>query len=600
MSRKEIKEKYLESAGVFGKSERKEDRTLLWLSVFRLLTFAGGFILGFYLILKQMSFPGIVVLFVSVMVFMLLLKSYSDHLTKKEFFSNLSKINSDEAAALNGDLSNFDAGSRYIDTSHDFSYDVDLFGEASLFRYLNRTVTSYGRDILAKWISDPYSLTPELSERQEIIRELSSRIKWRQEFIASGMGIPLEQSNIEDLLGWMKKDTGDLPPFGKILIYLLPAAAITGLILLNAGVIHYSVFVLLVLVNLTYVSSGMKKTNEIHRSLSGRYTYLSSLNRLMHVFSGESFNSAALVSMQEELTGQHGSASFAVKKLSRLLQSFDSRLNILVGFGLNGLLLWDYHCIMRLNRWKAKYKSSFPIWLGIIGKVDAYSSLANFAYNNPTFAYPGISQGEIFIKAEMLGHPLIDEEKRVNNDFRIEKEGDICIITGANMAGKSTFLRTVAVNLILGMTGSPVCAGSMRFTPVKLFTSMRTTDSLSGNESYFYAELKRLRSLKSKVAENEPLLFILDEILKGTNSTDKALGSRLFVEKLVLNGGTGMIATHDLSLGELEKDHQDKIFNMCFEIEIDGESIRFDYKLKPGMTKKMNAALLMKQMGILD
>jgi DNA mismatch repair ATPase MutS len=168
------------------------------------------------------------------------------------------------------------------------------------------------------------------------------------------------------------------------------------------------------------------------------------------------------------------------------------------------------------------------------------------------------------------------------------------------MAGKSTFLRTVAVNLILGMTGSPVCAGSMRFTPVKLFTSMRTTDSLSGNESYFYAELKRLRTLKSKVSVNEPVLFILDEILKGTNSTDKALGSRLFIERLINLAGTGLIATHDLSLGELEKDHPDKIFNMCFEIEIDGEAINFDYKLKRGMTKKMNAAFLMKQMGILD
>jgi hypothetical protein len=600
MSKLEIKQKYLGSADEFEKSERKEDKALLWLSVFRLLTFLGGFILGIYLILKQMSFPGIIVLFVSVLGFMLLLKLYSDHSGRKEFYSNLSKINRDEASALEGDLSNFDAGTKYIDTSHDFSYDVDLFGEGSLFRYLNRTVTSYGRDILAGWLSDPYSLTPDLRERQGIIGELSSAIRWRQEFSASGMGVPIEHGNIEELLDWMKKEPDDLPRYGNVLIYLLPAAAITGLILLIAGVIHYSVFMLLLLVNLTYVFSGMKRTNEIHRSLSGRYSYLSSMNRLMHVFGGQSFSSASLIAMQKELTGEHGSASFAVKRLSRLLQSFDSRLNILVGFGLNGLLLWDYHCIKSLNIWKSKYKSRFPVWIGIIGKVDAYSSLANFAYNNPGFAYPELSDGDTFLSADKLGHPLIDEEKRVSNDFLIETKGNICIITGANMAGKSTFLRTVAVNLILGMTGSPVCAGSMRFTPVKLFTSMRTTDSLSGNESYFYAELKRLKTLKSKVTGNEPVLFILDEILKGTNSTDKALGSRLFIERLIRLGGTGLIATHDLSLGELEKDHRDKIFNMCFEIEIDGESISFDYKLKRGMTKKMNAAFLMKQMGILD
>jgi hypothetical protein len=403
MSRIEFRKKYLGSAEEFGKYEKKEDKALLWLSVFRLLIFVGGFLLGIYLILKQLSFPGIVVLFVSVMVFLLLLKLYSDHSAKKEFYSNLSKINRDEAAALDGDLSNFDPGTKYTDTSHDFSYDVDLFGEGSLFRYLNRTVTSYGRDILARWLSDPYSLTPDLSERQEIVKELSSAIRWRQEFSASGMGIPLEQGNIEELLYWMKKEPDSLPRYGNVLIYLLPAAAITGLILLVAGVIHYSVFMLLLLVNLTYVFSGMKKTNEIHRSLSGRYSYLSSLNRLMHVFSGESFKSGSLNAMQEELTGEYGSASFAVKKLSRLLQSFDSRLNILVGFGLNAMLLWDYHCIKRLNLWKSKYESRFPVWIGIIGKVDAYCSLANFACNNPGFAYPELSNGETFLSAGMLG-----------------------------------------------------------------------------------------------------------------------------------------------------------------------------------------------------
>jgi DNA mismatch repair ATPase MutS len=188
----------------------------------------------------------------------------------------------------------------------------------------------------------------------------------------------------------------------------------------------------------------------------------------------------------------------------------------------------------------------------------------------------------------------------VCNDFSLGKKGTVCIISGANMAGKSTFLRTVAVNYILAMAGATVCASEMNFIPCKLFTSMRTMDSLSNNESYFYAELRRLFILKSKIEKGEPVFFILDEILKGTNSADKSKGSLLFLEKIVEKGGTGLIATHDTSLGKMESDHPGIVKNKCFEIEIDGENIRFDYKIQQGITQKMNAVFLMNQMGILD
>ena len=601
MSRENLKNFYLDAAKTYKQLEKREDRILLLISLLRLVCFVSGLVLVIFLLLEHTILAGLLTAMVTLVIFLFLLKLYSVNTDKKEFLSNLFSINHNEAAFCDGDLSNFDPGIQYEDSSHDFSRDVDLFGDNSLFRYLNRTVTGYGRDILAGWLTDPHPLASDLAKRQEIIAELAEKVKWRHEFMASGMKVPLERQAISSLVKWMEEEPLiESSRSMKILIYFLPAIALFSMGLLIAGLLHYSVFFIVLVLNLGFVSSVLKRTNKIHSSVAGRYAYLSSMNRLLKMFDSEEFTSLSLNEMKNEISGSGVSAGTAIKKLGRLIQSFDSRLNFIVGIGLNALLLWDFHCIYKLEKWKTENKTRFSLWLDIIGQIDAFSSLGNYAYNNPGFVYPVTSREGIVLSADSLGHPLIDENRRICNDFDLKRQGMICIITGANMAGKSTFLRTVAVNFILAMTGSPVCASRMEFTPSGLFTSMRTTDSLSGNESYFYAELKRLKVLKDKILNDEPVLFILDEILKGTNSADKTLGSKLFLEKLIPLGGTGLIATHDLSLGELEKEHPGNVFNMCFETEIDGESIRFDYRLNFGITRKMNASFLMKQMGILD
>lgn len=600
MNREKLKNDYLASADRFRLIVAKEDRTLLILSVLRFICFAGGIILIVLAFIKS-SAAGIGAALIITFIFLYLLKLFSIHSEKKGFYSNLALINMNEAESLSGNISMFPSGQKYSDNSHDFSYDVDLFGESSLFQYLNRTVTGYGSDILASWLSDPYAVSEDLAGRQEIIRELASKLSWRQSFMAAGMKVPLGKSDISSLLRWLNDEPEkEVTPLRKFLIIFLPAAAILSLAFVIAGLIPYSLFIFLFLINLFYVGSGMKSTNRIHSILSGNYSYLSSMNSLLELIGKEEYISTHLNQMKAQIAGSDVSASTAVKKLGRLIQSFDSRLNIFAGLILNGLLLWDFQCIHRLSKWKAEYREMFPSWLDILGRTDAYASLGNYSFNNDEFVYPVRSDSGMIFSAGNLGHPLIDGSRRVCNDFTLENKGNICIITGANMAGKSTFLRTVAVNYILGMTGAPVCAAWMVFTPVKLFTSMRTTDSLSGNESYFYAELKRLRNLKERIESAEPVFFILDEILKGTNSADKAMGSKMFIRKMILMKGTGMIATHDISIGDLENEYPANIFNMCFEIEIDGETINFDYKLNPGITRKMNAALLMKQMGILD
>ncbi|HKK43707.1 MAG TPA: hypothetical protein VJ963_14920 [Bacteroidales bacterium] len=599
MNRTEKTAAYIREEERYKNIEKKEDKILLLLSVSRLVLFIGGItftILGYI----KNSMEGTISLVFFIALFIVVLKLFIRHTKYKNYIANLAVINRNEAAALSGDLSAFNTGKDYIDIHHDFSHDVDLFGKSSLFHYINRTITGYGRNILAAWLSDPYSLSAEFDERQNVIRELADKKEWRQGFMASGMSVPLDEKSIAGLTGWlnaMNKSSSSL--IRRILIILLPAVACLTFILAAAGVISFYFFTLFFLLNLFYISIGLKSSNRIHDAVSRQHGYLSSFLDLLYSFSNESFSAPSLNKIKESFLGNNISATIAVKSLGDVIGAFDSRINMFAGVVLNGLLLWDYQCIHRLEKWKKRYRDAFPLWLDMTGTIDAYISLANYAGNNDDFVYPVISGTEELFSARDLGHQLIAEEKRVCNDFNIRKKGEMCIVTGANMAGKSTFLRTVAINYIMAMAGAPVCASEMSFIPVKLFTSMRTTDSLSDNESYFYAELKRLKTLLNKVMNGEQVFIILDEILKGTNSEDKSSGSKLFMKKMVSYGGTGLIATHDISLGTLEDELPGKIVNKCFEIEIDGQAIHFDYKLHDGITKKMNAVFLMRQMGIL-
>ena len=598
MKREKILDEYRTLTVKYDSLAAKEKKILLLLSLMRLIVFLGGMLLTIVCFMVG-SLAGTLVLIISLVTFLILLMLFARHSERFEFFSNLSNINRNEAMAFSGDLSPFPGGERWIDPDHDFSHDIDLFGSDSLFQYLNRTVTGYGMTILAGWLSDPAQLATEITQRQAAIKELAAKAGWRQEFLAYGTGRALDEEDVESLLSWIEDRSQEFSSKAvRTVTTVFPFLALLTLSLALSGVLHFSFFVMAFLVNLLITSLWIRKTNRIHAIVSKKYSFLSSLARLMKTFEDESFQTEIMVDIRNCLTKDYSSAVARIRRLSRIIQSFDSRLNLMIGFILNGLLLWDLHCIRALERWKRDSSGLLPLWLRKTGEADAYISLSNYAYNHPDYVFPDASERSTVISAKGLGHPLISDKGRICNDFEISGSGRIGIITGANMAGKSTFLRTVAVNFVLGMTGSPVCAEEMTFMPLKLFTSMRTTDSLSHNESYFYAELKRLKSLKERLEANEKILFILDEILKGTNSTDKSTGSRLFIRKIIEYDATGLIATHDISLGDMEKEYPGVIFNKCFEIEINGQEISFDYILRNGITSKMNAALLMKQMGI--
>lgn len=520
---------------------------------------------------------------------------------KAEYYSLLEEINRDEAAALAGDWSAFSEGNNYTDPGHDFSNDIDLFGKSSLFNYLDRTVTEQGNRLLAEWLSGPMHVVNDMAVRQEAVAALAEEMGWRQEFMALGRAGKITIENQKNLLEWVEQ-----PPFFRNrlvasgVLMLFPLITITALILAIFSVTGISVFILLYIVNLFVLSLFLKRANNLHGLLSGHHKQLSSLGLLTEQIGKLKAESVFIKEIKVRLTGDNNGASEAVTSLSRIIKAFDVRLNMVAGVVLNGLLLWDYIQIMRLEQWRERVRTNMTDWFKAVSETDALISLATFAHNNPEYAFPQFSEEETVMKAEKLGHPLIDPGKRVVNDFIISEEGEIFIVTGANMSGKSTFLRTVAVNMVLAMTGAPVCATRFTFTPLNLFSSMRTSDSLSENESYFYAELKRLRYLKEKIESGERVLFLLDEILKGTNSKDKSEGSWSFIEKIISLGGTGIIATHDTSLGNLAAKYPEKIRNRCFEIEIEGENILFDYLLRDGVTTRMNAGILMRQQGIID
>jgi predicted ATPase len=597
MTREEIRKTYTGLKSDYDKRLALLKKRQLAISLLRLLVFAGGGILTAFAF-GHSIYSGILLLLTTLVAFLVLVRKSASYSEKVVHTENLISINGNELKCLDGDYSAFDGGSDFRNPDHEFSGDIDIFGEDSLFRYINRTITGWGRTILGQWLADPRSLSDEIFVRQDAIRELAGKLSWRQQFAAYGTDRKLDENTLGSLRSWL--DSGETlfssASLGLI-PYIFPSASLICLTLVISGIVPVNVFLFLFVINLFLTGIFLKKINRIHASVSLKHHLLSSVAYLAGSFEKEEFTSSLMAGIRDKIWAGNESVAGKIRQLDRIIQAFDSRLNLFVGFVLNGLLLWDFHCIRKLEKWRASAAEGLPVWLNLLGVTDALISLGNYAYNNPDYCYPGIAGGSLFFEAEKMGHPLLRQEVRIDNDFTLE-ERQVVIITGANMAGKSTFLRAVATNIVLGMAGAPVCAQKMKLRPVTLFTSMRTTDSLSQNESYFYAELKRLKVLKERIENDTNMLFILDEILKGTNSTDKSIGSKLFLRRVIDSGGTGLIATHDTSLGEMESEFPGNVVNKCFEIGIDGEKILFDYILRNGITRKMNAAILMKQMGI--
>ncbi len=565
------------------------------LSLLRVLSFL---LTGFaaYVAFTFSVFLGLTSIVIGISIFLVLVKRHLEAKAKYDFLSALERINKAEIGALDGNYSVFEDGKNYLDGQHDYMHDLDLFGDRSIFQCLNRTVTNKGRDKLAYELANSYEIVGTLSERQKAISELSALLDWRQEFGATGMVAKTEDKEYQQLMDWNKDQlTGFNSLIFKLQIWVLPVTGIGAIATYNFDLITMFWLILYFCVPGFCVSRYLRITNRQSVLIGGITGTLRKFQRLSQLIESQNFKSELLCNIKSELL-KDGSASKEVNALVKIANRLDNRINPLLGFILNLLLVWDLSCLKSLSAWKNRNSTKLNNWLNAIHQMDALISFANFTRNNEGYCVPQI--GNTIFSVERIGHPLLLAKNRVDNNYSLNSVGDFSIITGANMAGKSTFLRAVGVNLILAMCGSVVCATKFTFQPTRLFTSMRTTDSLQDNESYFYTELKRLKMLISKLDSGEPLFIILDEILKGTNSKDKAEGSKLVLEKILKKQATGIIATHDLSLCEIENAYPENIRNYSFDARIKGKELIFDYKIRDGVCQNMNASFLMQQMGI--
>ncbi len=589
------------------KELKKNKKTNLIIAYIRGLLFLLIFVIA-YILFGTIYFYFVIAGLIAIFIF-LLVKSNS--LGKKIKLSKAKiKINKNEINALDGNYSCFEAGNEFIDYEHTYSYDLDIFGQGSLFQFLNRTSTVSGKIKLANVLLNISSDSKIILNKQNAVNELSKLLSLRQHFNAIGMvyDSKKEKNNStkdkikKDLIEWCYepvkfKDKKLL----KIIIFVLPIITIALGIMNLLEIMPAIYFITLAIIQLIISGYYYKHISKEHSKLSEKVKTIEKIAILSKLIENETYKSNMLNKLKESLKVDNITASCSFKKLKNTIKAFDNRLNMLFVVPANMLLMWDLHIIIRLEKLKIKLKKIIPIWFNTVAEFDALSSIANFAYNNPDYVFPKINEGKDFIfDIKSGGHPLIHSRTRITNDFNIKGYQKFDIITGANMAGKSTFLRTIGINMILASTGSRVCAKKFEVKPINIFTSIRTNDSLHKNESYFYAELMRLKKIIECLKSGEKLFVILDEMLKGTNSNDKHTGSRNLLTQLIKYKASGLAATHDTELGKLKNEYKDNIDNLCFEAYIKDNKLNFDYKLKTGISKNLNATFLMKKYGIIE
>lgn len=591
-------------AGLFYQNKIDEYENLLKQLKSRKSSFAwlrlgsiAAIILVIYLLIQMGILYVVLAVGILLIVFLRLVQSDLQNLEKIRYTKTIISLFQKEIAGLKGEYP-FDNGEIYKDKNHLYTHDLDIFGENSLFQYLNRTTSEPGSDTLANYLKSK-STIDEINQRQTGIRELGLDPEWIKKMQTFGTIEKFTNTSKDRLIKWAGESAKfiNFKPW-KIIRYLLPAISVSVTVLYLSDFISLGTWLIVLLLMAVLVWQIDKAIAPVHRSLDEISKQAGPLYHLLEMIENRTFDSSILISEQKKLFGEGEKASSGVRRIKKLLDRLDLRYNWVVSIPLNLLLLWDLQQILDLEKWKSDQKSSVIQWINVLSEFEALSSLAIFHFNNPDYTFPEVTNDYFSLNGENVGHPLILKAKRVNNPVSLPSLGKLMLVTGSNMAGKSTYLRSVGINCVLAFCGAPVCASRFQVSLISVISSMRIEDNLQESTSTFYAELKKLKVVIDHVNKHDKVLVLLDEILRGTNSMDRHTGSKALIRQMIEQQTAGIIATHDLELARLKDDFADSILNFHFDVQVSDEELFFDYKLKPGICKSMNASILMKKIGI--
>ena len=568
------------------------------ISMLRLTLFIAG-VAGIYFFFSQTPLL-IVCICLTFLPLFILVKIHNRFFIRKEWLETQARIIQEELQALSGDYSSFEDGKEYVNPEHPYSFDLDIFGRRSLFQSINRTCTFFGKNRLAKWLQNHLHEKTSIEKRQEMVREISEHTLFREQFRVAGLVHHGQSSDAEKIQAWSQSPAQYLHA-GWVKAFIWGVPVINSLLLITSliGWTSFSCLGLSFGIFLVLSFGIIKRATYIQETYGKQLKSLNGYARLIALAKAEDWKSAGMLELMERFNLNGQSPVQALQQLSKELDRLDLRNNQFLYVLLEGSIFFQLQEIVRIERWKVRYGQHISEWLETVGELDALCSLGTFAYNHPQYTYPELTEKPFYFLATQMGHPLMPVSQCVKNDATIPSRPFFLIITGANMAGKSTYLRTIGVNYLLACVGAPVCCERLKLHPNQLITSLRTSDSLSDNESYFFAELKRLKRIIDLLNQGQQLFIILDEILKGTNSMDKQKGSFDLIRQFMQMKANGIIATHDLLLGSLIKQFPEEIRNYCFEADIKDNELTFSYKLREGVAQNMNACFLMKKMGII-
>lgn len=568
------------------------------ISLLRVLTLVlGAGLLYFY---RSQPFSLLFLFFAFALATFLLLVKFSLRYTERLLLlKEIVHLINEENTIAQHQFTHRPGGDQLPPPKHPYAGDLDLFGKASLFQFLHRTTGEEAHETLANWLLNPASNEAILA-RQAATQDLASQPAWSLQLEAYGHQQPLTNNARNQILNWAATNSQYAPKKAwQVLRFAWPILALGALLLHIIDILPAGPFYLLVLVLLTlafYISKGIQP---IYRQLDSILPSLATLSNSLEWIESASFHADLLKNHQAAIaTNNAQKASAAIRELRKILDRFDYRLNPLVYIPLNTFLLWDLQQVWSLENWKAHHQSAIRQWFRTIAELEALNSLGRFSFNHPNYSFPKLSNTPGTFSATNLGHPLIPVEKCITNDFSTSGRPAIALITGSNMAGKSTFLRSIGINQVLAMAGAPVAAQQLTASNMRIMSSMRIADNLEENTSTFYAELTKLKNIIEAVNAGEPVFLLLDEILRGTNSQDRQTGSRALIRQLIKQNATGLLATHDLALTELHSEAPAAITNYHFDVSVENEELFFDYILKTGICTSMNASILMKKIGI--